>query len=125
MFLDEGYTHRLQANCSPREADIIDRSQFLDWRTCELLYDSGESPLTSPKFGSAEPDKVCRDPWRLVDRRTRFGGMGGASCSLNNVKGWVRTRTFKWLDNFKAGIAVAGKGSEMQLVPDVIAVHGI
>jgi len=123
-FLHESYT-RLRVNRSPREADIIWRLELLDRRTCELLHDSGESQLTS-SLASRNPTKFVVTHGVSSREGQNFKEWAEkTSCSLKNVIGWVRTRTFKCLDNLKTGIAVVGKGSEMQLVPIIIVMHGI
>ena len=122
-FLDESYT-RLRVNRSPREVDVIGRLELLDRRTCEVLYDSGQSQLTS-SLASRNPTKfVVTHGVSSIEERDSKEWAERTSRPLRNVKGWVRTRILKCLDNAKTGIAVAGKGPEMQVVPNIFVVHG-
>ena len=122
--LREGYP-RLRASRSPREADLIPRLEYIDRRTCDLLYDSGESQLTS-SLASRNPTKfVVTHDVSSMGERDSIEWAEKTSSSLTNVEGWVRTRTFRCLDTLKTGTAVTKKGSGMQPAHNIIVVHGI
>jgi hypothetical protein len=125
-FQHESYT-RLRANRSSREADLVKRLGVLDRRTCEFISDSGESNLTS-SFASRNPTKV------VVTHGVQLPeSAGDAEFSswtqqlfqrLTGVEGWVRTRTYKCIDNLKTGVEV-GQGPQEQIVPKYLVVHGM
>ncbi|KAF8882139.1 glycoside hydrolase superfamily [Infundibulicybe gibba] len=103
-FKHESYTS-LRANRSAREKDVIQRLEVLDRRTCELVFDSGESPLTSSLkvinptktiithgINSESSDDQDLRPWATK-----------LCQSMEQAEGWVRTRTFKCIDNLRTG----------------------
>ncbi|KAF9466002.1 hypothetical protein BDZ94DRAFT_1288625 [Collybia nuda] len=125
-FEHESYT-RLRANRSPREADLVKRLSVLDRRTCEFISDSGESSLTT-SFASKNPTKA------IVTHGVQLSENGGDQDfrawtqeffeRLKTVEGWVRTRTYKCIDNLKTGVDV-GEKSEEQVVPTYLVLTSI
>ncbi|CAK5262214.1 unnamed protein product [Mycena citricolor] len=121
-FKHESYT-RLRANRSPREGELVKRLAILDRRTYELVADSGESALTT----SYKPENPTQ---YLVTHSVNFPGDEAAFgawsqdlfASLKGVDGWVRSRTYKCIDNLKSGLAVP-EGPDAQVVPKYLAVH--
>lgn len=93
------------------------------------MEDSGESPLTS-SFSSTNPTTVLvtheisvSDP----DQKRKFAEWSKkAFVALGGVEGWVRTRTYKCIDNLKTGTSIQGKGDghDAQIMPKYLAVHG-
>lgn len=122
-FKHESYT-RLRANRSPREANLVQRLELLDRRTYEFVADSGESALTS-SYKPTNPTKYLLAHWiTLPGEDAAFHAWSAdAFQSLRGVEGWVRTRTYKCIDNLKTGTSVP-KGPEAQIVPKYLAVHG-
>lgn len=130
-FKHESYTC-LRANRSPREANLVQRLETLDRRTYELVADSGESRLTS-SLSSKNPTRFIithsvssvNDTGRNSDEDFKiwsekvFAHLRDASAT----GGWVRTRTYKCIDNLKTGISV-GKGLDEQTVSKYLVVHG-
>ncbi|KAG5337262.1 hypothetical protein C0989_010051 [Termitomyces sp. Mn162] len=121
-FHHESYT-RLRANRSHREAALVVRLEVLDRRTCEVLSDSGMSPVSS-SLASSNPTTY------IVTHGINVGPDGSiddwtkdAFEKLRNVKGWVRTRSFKCIDNLKTGTSVAGNGPEEQIVSKYFILH--
>ncbi|THH18815.1 hypothetical protein EW146_g2236 [Bondarzewia mesenterica] len=103
-FTHDSYT-RLRANRSPREADLVRRLACLDRRTYEVLNDSGESATKTSSYASTNPT-----PFLVTHAITDTGSqdafddwMKVAFGKLNDVDGWVRTRTYKCIDNLKTG----------------------
>ncbi|KAJ7916733.1 hypothetical protein B0H13DRAFT_1870899 [Mycena leptocephala] len=123
-FQHESYT-RLRANRSPREANLVQRLEIFDRRTYEFVEDSGESALTS-SYKPSNPTKFLITHWiTFPGEDVAFKAWSDeAFCSLKDVEGWVRTRTYKCIDNLKTGTAVP-KGPEAQIVPKYLAVHEV
>jgi hypothetical protein len=122
-FQKESYT-RLRANRSPREAALIARLETLDRRTCELVHDSGESKLTS-SLAAPDPTKFITTHGLVLSEDQDVAAREEEIVrSLRDLKGWVRTRVFKVLDNLKSGTSV-GKGPEEQIVPKFHVMHGM
>ncbi|KAJ6498589.1 hypothetical protein C8R47DRAFT_311086 [Mycena vitilis] len=121
-FQHESYT-RLRANRSPREANLVQRLEILDRRTYELVSDSGESSLSS-SYKPTNPTKFLITHWINIPRDDgAFRAWSDEVLrSLKGVEGWVRTRTYKCIDNLKTGTGVS-KGPEAQVVPKYLAVH--
>ncbi|KAJ7621303.1 hypothetical protein FB45DRAFT_1062310 [Roridomyces roridus] len=124
-FSHESYT-RLRANRSPREANLVQRLEVLDRRTYEFVSDSGESALSS----SYKPENPTS---ALVTVSLDFADGGDeafrawadeAFVALRGVDEWIRTRTYKCIDNLKSGMGVP-KGPEAQIVPKYLAVHEV
>ncbi|KAF8201305.1 hypothetical protein K438DRAFT_1905777 [Mycena galopus ATCC 62051] len=123
-FQHESYT-RLRANRSPREANLVQRLEILDRRTYELVADSGESGLTS-SYKPTNPTKFLLTHWINVpgDDAAFQAWTDEALSALKGVEGWVRTRTYKCIDNLKTGSGVP-KNPEAQIVPKYLAVHEV
>ncbi|KAJ7472406.1 hypothetical protein B0H11DRAFT_2237063 [Mycena galericulata] len=121
-FQHESYT-RLRANRSPREANLVQRLQILDRRTYEFVSDSGESALTS-SYKPTNPTKALITHWiNVPDGDDAFRAWSEEALSaLKGVEGWVRSRTYKCIDNFKTGTGIP-EGPEAQVVPKYLAVH--
>lgn len=98
------------------------RLEILDRRTCEFVYDSGESELTT-SLGSNKPTPILYT----------HGLTGGSSeCltwvqsnfeEMKGVDGWVRSRAFRCFDNLTTGTAV-GSTLNAQVVPPYFILHG-
>ncbi|KAG6888437.1 hypothetical protein C0995_008254 [Termitomyces sp. Mi166 len=121
-FQHNSYT-RLRANRSPREAALVVRLEVLDRRACEVLSDSGVSPITS-SLASLNPTAF------IVTHGVDVTGEGSIDdwikdvfSKLRSVRGWVRTRLFKCIDNLKTGTSVSGKGPEEQIVSEYLILH--
>jgi len=123
-FQHASYT-RLRANRSPREANLVQRLEILDRRTHEFVADSGESGLTS-SYKPTNPTKFLITHWiNIPGDDTAFQAWSDeAFRALKGVEGWVRTRTYKCIDNLKTGTGVP-KGPEAQIVPKYLAVHEV
>ncbi|KAJ6618153.1 hypothetical protein B0H10DRAFT_2030829 [Mycena sp. CBHHK59/15] len=123
-FKHESYT-RLRANRSAREANLVQRLEVLDRRTYEVVSDSGESGLTS-SYKPTNPTTVLVTHFLNLsgdDADAAFRSWSDAvSQSLKGVEGWVRTRTYKCIDNLKTGTSIP-TGPEAQIVPEYLAVH--
>ncbi|KAJ6551229.1 hypothetical protein B0H19DRAFT_1072973 [Mycena capillaripes] len=119
-FQHESYT-RLRANRSPQEANLVQRLEILDRRTCEFVSDSGESTLTS-SYKPTNPTKFLITHWINIpgDDAVFQAWSDKAFHSLKGVEGWIRTRTYKCIDNLKTGTGVP----KAQIVPKYLAVHG-
>ncbi|KAF7303835.1 hypothetical protein MIND_00613400 [Mycena indigotica] len=121
-FQHHSYT-RLRANRSPREADLVQRLAILDRRTYKLCKDSGESALTS----SYKPDNPTR---HIITHWVDFpagdeafeGWSDTLLRALTGIDGWVRTRTYKCIDNLKTGRSVPS-APEAQIVPQYLVIH--
>ncbi|KAJ7054150.1 hypothetical protein C8F01DRAFT_1259895 [Mycena amicta] len=120
-FQHESYT-RLRANRSPREANLVQRLAILDRRTYELVADSGESALTS-SFKPDNPTKYLVTQWVDLPADTAEAWSDDSFRALRRVHGWVRTRTYKCIDNLKTGTSIP-PDPEAQIVPQYLAVHG-
>ncbi|KAF7313907.1 hypothetical protein HMN09_00548800 [Mycena chlorophos] len=125
-FAHESYT-RLRANRSPREANLVQRLAILDRRTYEVVADSGESTLTS-SYKPENPTKHVVTQWLNLPADSEsdkaFEAWSAAVFrALSGVEGWVRTRTYKCIDNLKTGLRIPA-GPEAQIVPKYLAVHG-
>lgn len=124
-FQHESYI-RLRANRSPREANLVQRLEILDRRTYEFITDSGES-LRTTSYKPENPTQVLVTHGINVsgdDPDRAFEAWSGETFhALKGVEGWVRTRTYKCIDNLKTGVAVP-KVPEAQVVPKYLAVHG-
>lgn len=115
-FDDESYT-RLRRDRSQREADVVEKLEVLDRRTCEVVWDSGESVRTS-SLGVENPTR------EIVTHELESEG---ADEGIKRVKelvdglrkedGWVRTRLFKCID---VGLGVA----EAQTAAPFLVLHG-
>ncbi|KAJ6482480.1 hypothetical protein C8R45DRAFT_302908 [Mycena sanguinolenta] len=123
-FQHESYT-RLRANRSPREANLVQRLEILDRRTYEFVADSGESTLTS-SYKPTNPTGCLITHWINIpgDGAVFQTWTDEAVRALKGVEGWVRTRTYKCIDNLKTGLGVP-KGPEAQVVPKYLAVHEV
>ncbi|KAJ7843141.1 hypothetical protein B0H14DRAFT_3086597 [Mycena olivaceomarginata] len=122
-FQHESYT-RLRANRSPREGNLVQRLELLDRRTYEFVADSGESALTS-SYKPTNPTNFLITHWINIpgDDAAFRAWTDEAFRALKGVKGWVRTRTYKCIDNLKTGSSVP-KDPQAQIVPKYLAVHG-
>ncbi|KAF8066624.1 hypothetical protein FPV67DRAFT_1767731 [Lyophyllum atratum] len=120
-FQHESYT-RLRANRSPREGNLVVRLELLDRRTCEVIADSGESTATS-SLAASNPTKFVITHGLNLTAGEGIGAWTEAVQQLRSVKGWVRTRTFRCIDNLKTGSAVLGKGPEEQVVSTYLILH--
>jgi len=121
-FQHESYT-RLRETRSPREANLVGRLELLDRRLCELVYDSGESTLTS-SLASQNPTKFIVTHGVNMRAGKNFEGWVATTVLLSKeLRGWVRTRGYKYLETLKTGSAVSGKGPEEQIVPEYLVVH--
>jgi hypothetical protein len=126
-FQHESYT-RLRANRSPREADLVRRLELLDRRTYGFVSDSGESSVTS-SYKPDNPTKVLVThfvdvPDGAGHADTAFKAWADSVLhDMSAVEGWVRTRTYKCIDNLKSGTSVP-TSPEAQIVPKYLAVHG-
>nr|GAT55927.1 predicted protein [Mycena chlorophos] len=126
-FAHESYT-RLRANRSPREANLVQRLAILDRRTYEIVADSGESTLTS-SYKPENPTKHVVTQWLNLPADSEsdkaFEAWSAAVFrALSGVEGWVRTRTYKCIDNLKTGLRIPA-GPEAQIVPKYLAVHEV
>ncbi|KAF7369176.1 hypothetical protein MVEN_00244800 [Mycena venus] len=123
-FQHESYT-RLRANRSPQEADLVKRLELLDRRTYEFVADSGESALTS-SYKPTNATKFLLTHWINIsgDDAAFHPWSDEAFRALKGVEGWVRTRTYKCIDNLKIGTGVP-KGPEAQIVPKYLVVHEV
>ncbi|KAJ7267274.1 hypothetical protein C8J57DRAFT_1327163 [Mycena rebaudengoi] len=125
-FQHESYT-RLRANRSPREADLVRRLELLDRRTYGFVSDSGESSVTS-SYKPDNPTKVLVThfvdvPDGAGHADTAFKAWADSVLhDMSAVEGWVRTRTYKCIDNLKSGTSVP-TSPEAQIVPKYLAVH--
>jgi hypothetical protein len=122
-FQHESYT-RLRANRSPREGNLVQRLELLDRRTYEFVADSGESALTS-SYKPTNPTNFLITHWINIpgDDAAFRAWTDEAFRALKGVEGWVRTRTYKCIDNLKTGSSVP-KDPQAQIVPKYLAVHG-
>ncbi|KAJ7182805.1 hypothetical protein C8R43DRAFT_13397 [Mycena crocata] len=123
-FQHESYT-RLRANRSPREANLVQRLELLDRRTYQIVSDSGESALTS-SYKPTNPTATLITHWiNFSEEGVAFQTWSDEAFRLlKSVDGWVRTRTYKCIDNLKTGTRVP-KGPEAQIVPKYLAVHEV
>ncbi|KAG6879803.1 hypothetical protein C0992_011354 [Termitomyces sp. T32_za158] len=121
-FQHESYT-RLRANRSPREADLVVRLEVLDRRTCEALSDSGVSPITSSLASSNPTTYIVTHGIEVTMHGSIDDWTKDMFERLRSVKGWVRTRSFKCIDNLKTGTSVSGKGPEEQIVSKYFILH--
>ncbi|KAJ3863089.1 hypothetical protein EV359DRAFT_43821 [Lentinula novae-zelandiae] len=119
-FSHYSYT-RLRANRSLREADLVKRLSILDRRTCELIADSGESPLTT-SLASKNPSKGMVTHGLGDNEQDAKEWFGKGVEILRSNQGWARTRIFKCIDNLRTGVSVPPK-PEAQAVPRFFAVH--
>lgn len=117
-FQHESYT-RLRVNRSPREADLISRLELLDRRTCELVFDSGESSL-STSLAARDPTEVVVTHGFTRTRDWDLQSWQETLLILSGVNGWIRTRLFKYLDVVKTGTET---GPEKELEQKVLVVH--
>lgn len=122
-FEDESYT-RLRKERSQREANLIERLEVLDRRTCEVVWDSGESVRTS-SLGVDNPTK------EIVTHELEGEGVDEGIKrveelvdGLKREEGWVRTRLFKCTDALKVGVSVL-PGTEAQKVAPFFVLHGM
>ncbi|KAF7324623.1 hypothetical protein MKEN_00503600 [Mycena kentingensis (nom. inval.)] len=121
-FEHDSYT-RLRANRSPREANLVSRLAILDRRTYALVADSGESPLTT-SYKPENPTAYLITQWVSLSGDGNFAAWSATAFrGLGAVEGWVRTRTYKCIDNLKTGTRVP-PGPDAQIVPKYLAVHG-
>lgn len=120
-FSHYSYT-RLRANRSLREADLVKRLGILDRRTCELIADSGESPLTT-SLASKNPSKGIVTHGLGDNEQDAKEWFGKGVEILRSNQGWARTRIFKCIDNLRTGVSVP-PSPEAQTVPRFFAVHG-
>ncbi|KAG6885016.1 hypothetical protein C0993_006541 [Termitomyces sp. T159_Od127] len=123
VFQHESYT-RLRANRSPREADLVVRLEVLDRRTCEALSDSGVSPITSSLASSNPTTSIVTHGVDVTMHGSIDEWTKDTFDKLRNVKGWVRTRSFKCIDNLRTGTSITGKDPEEQTVSKYIILHG-
>ncbi|KAF8623785.1 hypothetical protein AX17_007288 [Amanita inopinata Kibby_2008] len=122
-FEQESYT-RLRTNRSEREGNLVKRLGVLDRRTCEVVWDSGVSGLTS-SLGTQNPTRV------LISHGAEEGGgksesgwkEGGGVGEVRRVEGWVRTRVFKCLDTAMNGVDVPSSAAEVRRVPPLFVMH--
>ncbi|KAF5370938.1 hypothetical protein D9615_009794 [Tricholomella constricta] len=121
-FQHESYT-RLRANRSPREANLVGRLELLDRRTYEVLADSGESTKTSSLASSNPTNFVVTHGVIIATGQGISIWTKETFQQLTGVKGWVRTRIFKCIDNLKTGTAIVGKGPEVQAVSQYLVLH--
>ncbi|GAW03725.1 hypothetical protein LENED_005469 [Lentinula edodes] len=119
-FSHYSYT-RLRANRSLREADLVKRLGILDRRTCELIADSGESPLTT-SLASKNPSKGIVTHGLGDNEQDAKEWFGKGVEILRSNQGWARTRIFKCIDNLRTGVSVP-PSPEAQTVPRFFAVH--
>ncbi|KAJ7791723.1 hypothetical protein B0H14DRAFT_3094435 [Mycena olivaceomarginata] len=110
-FQHESYT-RLRANRSPREGNLF-------------VADSGESALTS-SYKPTNPTNFLITHWINIpgDDAAFRAWTDEAFRALKGVEGWVRTRTYKCIDNLKTGSSVP-KDPQAQIVPKYLAVHEV
>jgi hypothetical protein len=120
-FQHESYTS-LRVNRSPREADVINRLELLDRRTCELIGD--ENKGLSSSYHPRDPTKfILTQGIECPSDEQLKGWLIATGQDLRKVEGWTRTRTYKCLDALKVGTGV-GSGKEEQNVPGYIVIHG-
>ncbi|KAJ3825418.1 hypothetical protein F5880DRAFT_1622736 [Lentinula raphanica] len=119
-FSDESYT-RLRANRSPREANLVKRLSILDRQTCELVLDSGTSPLTT-SLASKNPSRGLITHGLGNQEEPAKEWFDAVSVMLKDNRGWVRTRLFKCIDNLKTGVSIPPV-PEAQVVPMFFALH--
>ncbi|KAJ3762768.1 hypothetical protein EV360DRAFT_78988 [Lentinula raphanica] len=119
-FSDESYT-RLRANRSPREANLVKRLSILDRQTCELVSDSGTSPLTT-SLASKNPSRGLITHELGDQEEPAKEWFDAVSMMLKDSRGWVRTRLFKCIDNLKTGLSIPPV-PEAQVVPMFFALH--
>jgi hypothetical protein len=122
-FQHEGYV-RLRANRSEREANLVERLSTLDRRTCEVVWDSGESTKTTSLRVEAPSKFVVTHG---LERTTTDDAVNWAEGAVRGMKetygDWVRTRVFKCVDTLRTGVAVS-TGLEAQKTSPFFVLHG-
>lgn len=125
-FQHESYT-RLRATRSEREANLVGRLSMLDRRTCEVVWDSGESTKATSLRVEAPSKFVVTHG---LERATTEDAVSWAEGAVKRLKemvtddgDWVRTRVFKCVDALRAGVAVL-PGHEAQKTSPFFVLHG-
>ncbi|PFH49478.1 hypothetical protein AMATHDRAFT_147616 [Amanita thiersii Skay4041] len=122
LFEDESYKG-LRKNRSVREADLVKRLAVLDRRTCERIWCSGQTNLTT-SLAAANPTKIIMTHGLDIGDAAEVEKWAVQKAEESKlVEGWILTTIHKCIDTLKTGVTVP-PGPDAQRVPPYFVMHG-